>query len=167
MKRSYLLRSLFMTLALLGTIYSMSLLRTNDGVGFFESMGFGKHTANTLAWCQTRAASIRVVQTQDLIIEKNRKWLVESKESVREIPYLEMEKWLGEYCQLKVDREISTNDAIQLAVTPVLEIELIDKTKHSVYRLGSDGYQYDRRSFYSTELNQAIERLSGLVTTAR
>lgn len=169
MKASYIIRSLLILIALVGTIFSISLLRSNDGVSLFESLGFGKHTENTLAWCQTRVSEIKDLAGGVVVREENRKWLVRNDDgsSSREVPYLEMERWLGEFCQVKVDSNITADQALNMPVHAVLEILLLDQSKHTFYALGDSSHQFDGRSFNSSEWTQALQKLKQLIETAR
>ncbi len=160
--KSVVIRTLILSVGLTATIYGIIALKSDYGSTIFEAFGFGLHSKNYVAWCQQRVAKIEILTEEPLqISEKDRKWIARrSDDSSFEINYLNMERWLGRYCQITVD-ESSEQVPLDADLRPILRVQLLDGTKKSFFVLGDGRYFLKGRAFRSQEFDEGLKALGG------
>lgn len=92
------------------------------------------------------------------------KWMAESGAdagSIRELNYLDIEKWLGQHCAVDALRHDMSPGEI-LTFEGFLTIEFIDGTKIDILKSGENLFKVDELVFQSTDLNEALTELQVL-----
>lgn len=164
------MKLVFLGSALAMTIYGIYLMRSDYGSKTFEAFGFGLQSENFVAWCQTRVKKIEVSRGEVvyLLHEENRKWWVqESRDgqlsSPKELDYIAVEKWLAEFCQVKTEKNLTPQEAMALPVSPIMNIELINGEKKTLFRIGETDLQIKGRAFASEEMEKGLLELYRLL----
>lgn len=158
-----LILKVFVLAAALGLcVYSIVLLRSDYGAKTLEALGFQLHSDNFVAWCQTRVHEMKFAHTPEVFItEKGNQWTLVSTQE-EPIRYLEIEKWLGEFCQVKAEF-VDPAEAMALSLEPLLQIQFIDSTRTTIYRVGEDKLQIGDKIFSSPALERGLQELARIM----
>ncbi len=141
-------------------VYTIVLLQGDLGGKTMEALGFREHSDNFVAWCQNRVHSMRFADSPEVaIVEHERQWTVDREGQDGEVvQYLALEKWFGEFCQVQAE-DSPPAEAMALSLAPLLEVEFINSTKLTIYRVGEDQLQIGERIFRSEPLERGLHRL--------
>lgn len=124
-------------------------------------------TQSKLLWCYTRVHSLSLPEGR--VEEKNRKWIFtprnKSKNS-REIPYLQMEKWMASHCSL-VTLALSAKPSKEAFSQQALCVDFIDKKNLSdcFYKTPDSLslWRWKKTVFGSVQLRHAILELQKIL----
>lgn len=154
--------------AVVSTIRNLRSGQSNDFFAIFQGAqspatktaqaGIGQRTVR-YNLCQTRIHALILPDGRKVEEFKQgltMKWLA-YEPAPRELAYLEVEKWLGEYCRFQAS-------PVQMAVNAanfreVLRIEFINGEKQVITSAGGDLYRVGDQAFQSPELTKALADL--------
>ncbi len=153
-------RIAIMMSALTACIIAMVYLRSNTGPKIFETMGFKPVSKNYLSWCQERVTEISTTGKDKVQINETKgKWLVSKDINHKEINYLKMEKWLAEYCQVKIVH-VEKQDFFKQKLESLFRVKLKNEDKFTFFKVGEDKFQVRSLIFQSEELEKGFNELS-------
>lgn len=155
-------KMLFLTLALTATVYSMYLLNTGHMSDFWTSLGL-EHKTQSLNWCSNRLTQLKGAANDWRVEEKNKQWQITKNTDTKIIPYLDMEKWLAQYCIL--DISIYRNpDLLDMHLEPFAVASFNDGSQAKIFLVGDKKiFQINEVIFTSPELEQGIAELKDLL----
>lgn len=151
-----------LTIGLIGVYYAMSDIKKSDTFAAFFSPPSAKTpiTRSTLNLCPTRTSEIEIHNKSNKQVlrfyQKGSSWIA-SAEQTFELDSLFMEKWLAEFCEVKIDHFVEntpTHEALQ-----VIHFNYIDGTSQ-IIQVYSQGFLTNMGMVESEELKQALLRLN-------
>lgn len=173
MQTKLFFRLALMTGALVGTLLTIYQLKKPTGVAPLEraaspeTVRVAKVTSYPpFFWCVNRVGSIKfngLGHAGVEIAQSSRRWL-ETK-SERELNFLEVEKWFGRFCSVKVDQVSSLSGFESKAeeFAPALEVHFIDGNLKRFEKSKNGWWRVNNTIFRSQEFDQGILSLSKLL----
>jgi hypothetical protein len=151
-----------LVLALMVTVYSIYMLNSQHSVDLFSSLGIST-SQKTFNWCPDRLKKIEGLNSTWSLEEKDRKWILQMKSSPPlTVDYLEIEKWLAQYCSVSV-RPYPSDKLLELKLTPLAKLNFNDGTQALFYHKDFQVFQINELTFESQEMQQALGALRTLL----
>ena len=121
-----------------------------------DLFGLPPNQHQTLNWCDTRVASL--VEPDGFKIEQvANKWIREDK-TRREVNFLSVEKWFGQYCDVR-GQAIQPSSADLSSYKPVLFVKFINDKVEALGRAADGSFLWKGAAFKSEELEKALHEL--------
>jgi hypothetical protein len=161
----YIFKVITLFASLVMTIYCIYLLNQGHLSDFLGSVGMGKYSQN-LNWCSNRVSKIENANPEGLpwvLEEKDKKWLI-TKDSAapQTLPYLDVEKWLAQSCQIHILVYRSEN-LLDKHLQPFAKVYFNDGKMALISVLDKDTFQINEIAFKAPEMQTAIEDLKNLI----
>ncbi len=155
----------FLIVALSATVFAVVQLNTGHMNDFWTSLGIGTKT-HSLNWCNNRLVALTGTKNnvEWTLKEHERQWVVtKNNADAKTLEYLDVEKWLAQYCILDITVEKS-KDPLSMTVQQVAHATFNDATTARVFKLGNENlFQINHVIFTSQELEKALEDLYRLL----
>lgn len=151
-----------LVLALMVTTYSIYILNSQHSVDLFSSLGIST-SQKTFNWCPDRLKKIEGLNANWNLEEKDRKWILQVNSSPPlTVDYLEIEKWLAQYCSVSVT-PYSSEKLLDLKLSPLAKLNFNDGSQALFYHRDFKIFQINELTFESQEMQQALIALQSLL----
>ncbi len=144
------------------TIYSIYMLNSQHSVDLFSSLGIST-SQKTFNWCPDRLKKIEGLSSSWSLEEKDRQWLLQMNSApLLTVDYLEIEKWLAQYCSVSVT-PYPPEKLLDLKLNPLARLNFNDGTQALFYHKDFQVFQINELTFESQEMQQALAELKTLL----
>lgn len=156
---------IFLLMALTATIFAVVQLNTGHMNDFWTSLGIGQKT-HSLNWCNDRLVTLTGKSNDKdwTLKEQDRKWVIVFGETdVKNLEYLDIEKWLAKYCILDI-AVFKDSSIFDMKVEPIATASFNDGSTAKMFKLGDNNlYQIDHVVFTSPEFEKGLAELKDLL----
>lgn len=174
MKWILISRLVVMVIALLGVFWTIQRLQTQGiPTEVSQVMGIDKTQINSggrvakvllakrLTWCESRVTQIES-PTPYRIFQEGRKWKVQDQSQVREVSFIEVEKWFGNHCSVGIVPVENSRDSVQKSSetwAKIFTITFVNGNAEPLKQATTGLFEWKGQHFRSPELEKALSDL--------